>query len=391
MFFTTCENPFWNIPDDKNGIPDLIISWPSDIKANLWMDHVKNTQSVLRTLSDVPLTSYTNGGTGVFTWDNPEMILGSLGLKTYSMTFTPTDVNYETATNDVEIRVQLVEMVKVNVPVGVAFQMGKHLGTAAGSDITNFHDVTFTRNFSMGKYQVTQEQWLAVMGGTNPSYFHGGTGREPAVGEVQEKRPVETVSWYDAIVLCNRLSVLEGLTPAYEMQTEVNTSVWSTDTATWGAVPTSINTRWSAIRLVAGSTGYRLPTEAQWEYAAKGGQSSLNYSYSGSNDPNLVAWCFGKTGTPTASRTHEVGLLLPNELGIYDMSGNVWEWCWDYYDYYTNTAKTDPQGTTGSNINFRGGSWNSSTENSRSVSRNVINYGNPSGRVNTMGFRLLLP
>jgi len=103
-------------------------------------------------------------------------------------------------------------MVTINVPVGVAFIMGKDLG-GVGSDVTPTFNVTFSKGFSISKYQVTQQQYEAVMG-TNPSYFHGGTGREPATDEVQERRPVEQVSWYDAIVFCNKLSVLAGLTPA---------------------------------------------------------------------------------------------------------------------------------------------------------------------------------
>jgi len=394
IIFVACENPFWNVPDkiasDKKELLDPVITWPEGITANLWLEHVKNTQSVPRKLSDVPLTLFTNDNTGAFAWVEPDTELDKLGLQSYSMIFTPDDGNYKTVTNDVEIRVLLgVEMVEVSVPVGVAFQIGKHLGTASGSDITNFHDVTFTRNFSMSKYQVTQEQYEAVIG-TNPSYFHGGTGREPATGEVQEKRPVETVRWYESIVFCNRLSALEGLTPAYSIDGETDPDIWI---STHGAVPTSWipASRWNFVEIVDDSTGYRLPTDAQWEYAAKGGMSSSleGYSYSGSNNPNEVAWYSGKTGTPTASRTHEVGLLKANELGLFDMSGNVYEWCWDWWGSYTDTAKTDPTGaSSGAYRVMRGGGWNNSATGVRSVNRNYVS---PNSRNYSFGFRLLRP
>jgi len=128
--------------------------------------------------------------------------------------------------------------------------MGKDLGTAATGDVTPVHTVTLTA-FKMGKYEVTQEQYQAVMG-SNPSSFKS----SPSSGEVQSKRPVEYVSWYNAIVFCNKLSIMDGLTPAYSVN-------GSTDTSTWGNVPTSSNSTWDAVTIVAGSTGYRLPTEAQ--------------------------------------------------------------------------------------------------------------------------------
>ena len=276
-------------------------------------------------------------------------------------------------------------MITVNVPVGVAFQLGKHLGTASGSDITNFHDITFSKGFSLSKYQVTQRQYEVVMG-TNPSYFHGGAGREPAAEEVQGRRPVEAVSWYDALVFCNKLSILAGLTPAYEMQTVADTSVWSTDPDSWGSIPTSSDTRWNAVRLVeVTTTGYRLPTEAQWEYAAKGGMSNENYSYSGGDTVGDVAWYSVNSG----SRTHEVGKKAPNGLGLYDMSGNVWEWCWDWFGSYTADAKIDPPGaSSGASRVLRGGGWNYSAAGVRSVSRD---YFNPDVRSRNIGFRLLRP
>ncbi|MDR0300892.1 MAG: formylglycine-generating enzyme family protein [Treponema sp.] len=266
---------------------------------------------------------------------------------------------------------------------GGTFEMGKDLGTDATGDVTPVHMVTLS-GFYLGKYPVTQAQYQAVMG-KNPSYFHGGLGREPAAGEVQEKRPVECVSWYDAIVFCNKLSMAEGLTPAYRM-------AGSTNPDDWGAVPENYNDRsrakWDAVEVV-GATGYRLPTEVQWEYAAKGGKGSPKaYTYSGSNTAGDVAWYADNSG----EKTHEVGKKKANGLGLYDMSGNVWEWCWDWYGGYSSDTQTDPTGAvSGDNRVIRGGCWIDSAEYVRSAGRYLINRDYPGSRDLGIGFRLVRP
>lgn len=170
-------------------------------------------------------------------------------------------------------------------------------------------------DFCIGKYQVTQKQWKEVMC-SNPSYFKG------------DNLPVENVSWNDV------QEFLLKLNDKYPCK------------------------------------NYRLPTEAEWEYAARGGNQSKGYEYSGSNNIKDVAWFEGNSG----NKTHPVGALKPNELGLYDMSGNVWEWCYDWY----------------LNYNFpivRGGSWYSSDNNSR-VSRRISD--NPINRSDNVGFRLVI-
>jgi formylglycine-generating enzyme required for sulfatase activity/TolB-like protein len=226
---------------------------------------------------------------------------------------------------------------------GGTFQMG---GTAYDNE-KPIHSVT-VKSFSIGKYEVTQKEWFEIMG-TNPSNFKG------------DNLPVESVSWLEAVEYCNRRSVKEGLTPAYRGSGDNITCDWN-------------------------ANGYRLPTEAEWEYAARGGnRDPMAYEYSGSNSVDTVAWYDGNSG----KRTHEVGTKAPNSLGLYDMSGNVWEWCWDRYGSYSSGSQTDPRGaSSGSNRVDRGGSWLNSAQYVRSAGRS---HSTPSIRGDGLGFRVLRP
>ena len=190
-----------------------------------------------------------------------------------------------------------IEMVKVE---GGTFMMG------ATSEMKNpnsnekpVHQVTLTNDYYMGKYEVTQALWQAVMG-SNPSEYKG------------DNLPVETVSWNDCQKFISKLNSLTG-------------------------------------RM------FRLPTEAEWEYAARGGKESRGYQYSGSSNISDVAWYDENSG----SKTHPVGTKQANELGIYDMTGNVWEWCSDWYSSYSSSSQTNPTGSdSGSARVSRGGGWN---------------------------------
>jgi formylglycine-generating enzyme required for sulfatase activity len=218
----------------------------------------------------------------------------------------------------------------VEVKAG-CFNMGRDPNFEDGSDNElPRHRVCIKKPFYLGKTEVTQSQWVAVMG-SNPSKFKG------------RNNPVEQVSWDDAQNFIRRLNQKEG------------------------------------------SNQYRLPTEAEWEYAARAGSSSTYHFGDDKGSLSQYAWFDGNSG----NRTHPVAQKRPNQWGLYDMHGNVWEWVQDWYgeNYYRNSVTNDPKGSESGRFRvFRGGSWSSSARDLRSARRGSNSPGN---RGNVLGFRLV--
>ncbi|MFO7660366.1 MAG: chitobiase/beta-hexosaminidase C-terminal domain-containing protein [Candidatus Cloacimonadaceae bacterium] len=297
---------------------------------------------------NVAINCVTNGATIRYTTDGSEPnassqeytapLLVSENVTIKAKAFKPDWFNSSTASESYIVNFTLGQMIPVQ---GGTYFMGNLTATGYPADETPEHQVTVS-SFTIGKYEVTQLEWQDVMG-YNPS-FHTGN----------PYNPVENFSWYEALVYCNKRSIQEALTPVYTIS-------GSTDPDSWGPVPTTNNDAWNTAICNWSANGYRLPSEAEWEFAARGGVNGSNYLYSGSASALEVAWF--RANSQGAS--HIMGHLMANQLGTHDMSGNVNEWCWDWYlsNYYENSPTNDPTGPDSPGPagwrTSRGGDWDS--------------------------------
>jgi len=254
---------------------------------------------------------------------------------------------------------------------GNVFQMGSPSYELCRWSDEDIHTISISQGFYIQSTEVTQQQWVNMFG-NNPSHFYG------------MDRPVEQVSWYDCCIYCNQLSRDQGFRPCYYSDYSCQTVFQGTPPVVSGTVYWKLD-----------ADGYRLPTEAEWEYVCRAGtitayNNGLDNTSCYDADPNLdpLAWYDSNSG----NMTHDVATKLGNSWGLYDMHGNVNEWCWDWYDenYYSSSPSVDPRGPSSGSYNVvRGGAHQGSAAlGCRSASRW---YYLPAERYNTLGFRLLRP
>jgi len=253
---------------------------------------------------------------------------------------------------------------------GGTFSMGCTSGdTQCQSDESPVRQVTLSP-FQIGETELTQGEWASVYNDGVPSYWYNA---------FTSRAPLENVTWFEAVVFCNRLSELHGLTPCYYSDAGF-TQVLGKSGSTWVSPPTSASVRvyWNTA-----AKGYRLPTEAEWEYAARGG--SATNLYSGSNTITYVGW--HNANTNNGSSTQYVKRLFPNGYGLYDMTGNVSEWVWDLYGTYPNSAETNPTGPSDGRTDrtIREGNYANSTDVCRVSNRGILA---PTAKSINLGFRI---
>ncbi|MBN2857993.1 MAG: SUMF1/EgtB/PvdO family nonheme iron enzyme [Candidatus Delongbacteria bacterium] len=260
------------------------------------------------------VTDYAAVAANALTWTDTGLTTGTIYYYKVRAYYSTYYSSYTSEVNSATIGTM------IEIPTG-SFSMG----SLVDSDEQPIHTVNITRPFYLGKYELTQQEWLTTMG-SNPSYRTGDL-----------NRPVETVSWYSILVYCNKRSIAEGLTPCYTIS-------GSTDPDLWGTVPTYADTTvmymWSKALCDFAAKGYRLPTEAEWEYAARY-NDGRTWPWGETAPSSTLCNYNSNVGSTTTVGSYQSG---NSNLGFCDMAGNVWEWVWDWEATYSSTTETDPDG-----------------------------------------------
>ena len=315
----------------------------------------ENTPTPTLTLTPIPTAASTATATPTHT-----VVPTATPIATTTATATPA------FTPTPSVSPSGIEMVSIT---GGTFSMGSGDSSSYEKPV---HSVTLSP-FSMSRYEITYAQWVKVRDwGQSHGYSFNMPGAMGGgdVGKQDENHPVTYIKWYDAVLWCNALSEMEGRTPCYYTSASQSTVYRSGITAIqndW--------VKWNA-------NGYRLPTEAEWEYACRAG-TTTDYSFGNSisgKDAN-----YRDSGDSYDNGTTPVGNYAANSWGLYDMHGNVWEWCWDWYGSYDSGAANNPKGPySGSNRVPRGGGWNEYLEPLRSADRIYLH---PASEDFILGFR----
>ena len=341
------------------------------------------TTTVSKTTADEAFTNaLTKTGDGTVTYASSktdvatvnastgEVTIVGAGTATITATVADSDTyTYATKTTSYTLTVIPEGFVKVS---GTTIT-GSETWTPSSSVFVSGRSLTIP-DLYVCDHEVTRGEFKALMG-TDPStasaYDKNGT---ELTGDDVLNNPVNYVNWYAAIAYCNKLSIKEGLDCAYTVS-----GITDWENLAYSDIPTSSDSTWNAATCDFEANGYRLPTEAEWEWLARGGE---NYTYSGSNTIDDVAWYTSNTND-TGSR--EVKTKAANAYGLYDMSGNVWEWCWDWYG--SITSATGASGASSGSVRVRrGGSWFYNADYCKVAGRSRHN---PSTRYDNFGFRLV--
>jgi len=304
---------------------------------------------------DITLSGISDVTKGVLTGSGPTYTLyisfrdSSIGALTLSVEAAKTGYTISDSPQTVTVYyvIRQIEMVSINPG---KFYMGSPTGEFYRNSNETIHEVTMARGFSMSKYEVTQAQWIDVMGQGGDWTRYG------------SNYPISGISWYDVIVFCNKLSMKENLYPVYHINYNFDPSFWYNNSLPLDKVEMEFH------------NGYRLPTEAEWEYACRAGNgmqfnTGINITTDQANYDGYSPYNFNERGVYRAKKT-PVGSFAPNAWGLYDMHGNVDEWCWDWYGDYSNNKQEDPTGpVTGTERVLRGGSYADTGANLRSAYR----------------------
>lgn len=335
-----------NLSSSLNSKKEIVLTWTDNSnRENGYVIDKKSDESSTWELN------YASVGANTSTWTDPE---SSIGIYYYRVR-AYISIYYSNYSNELSAT---IEPSMILVPAGT-FQMGQ-VGVAEP-----VHEVTITHSFYMAKYETTQKEWSDIMG-SSPATGYG----------VGDNYPVYYVCWYDILVYCNKRSLAEGLNPCYVIND-------ATDPSVWGSVPTAQDATWDAVECRWYENGYRLPTEAEREYAARY-NDGRTYPWGETAPSSTLCNYDGNVVSTTAVGSYPSG---NSNLGLYDMAGNVWEWVWDWYEAYPNTPQTDPNGSDSTQIYrvLRGGGWGSSEAGIQCAYRP---YDTPYNRNHFGGFRV---